>query len=157
VESGVAHRFAAAFNGGDVDGLLSCFTEEANYRDLFYGLAVGHRQIRALFSRMYAEGERHRWTMTTVADSPGCSIAEWTFSFTVGHGLPGAGRRLSFGGASVFETRDGLCHVYREHFDRGAALLALGMAPSTAARIVERRPTVEVTLPSTHEAAPGPA
>ena len=44
-------------------------------------------------------------------------------------------------------TRAGLCHTYREYFDRGAALLALGISPAAVARIAAVRPTVEVTEP----------
>jgi hypothetical protein len=40
-----------------------------------------------------------------------------------------------------------MCHAYREHFDRGAALLALGIRPASVAAIVARRPTVDVTMP----------
>lgn len=58
-----------------------------------------------------------------------------------------AGRTLTFDGVSVFETRSGLCHSYREHFDRAAALLALGIRPAAVAGIVARRPTVNVFGP----------
>lgn len=144
----VADRFADAFNSSDVDRVLACFSPDARYRDLFYGLAVGHRQIRALFERMFAEGDRHEWTMTRVVTDQSCSISEWTFRFTVSSAVPSsAGRTLRFDGVSVFETSAGRCHAYREHFDRGAALLALGIGPARVAAIVARRPTVDVTVP----------
>jgi hypothetical protein len=31
----IVERFAQAFNGRDVDALLTCFTTDATYRDLF--------------------------------------------------------------------------------------------------------------------------
>jgi ketosteroid isomerase-like protein len=144
----MADRFAAAFNSRDVDRVLACFSPDARYRDLFYGPSVGHQEIRSLFERMFAEGDRHEWTMTRVVDDQDCSIGEWTFTFTVSSAVPpSAGRTLRFDGVSVFETRDGLCHTYREHFDRAAALLALGIRPAGVAAIVARRPTVDVTVP----------
>lgn len=144
----LADRFTAAFNARDVDRLLDCFTPDATYRDLFYGAHTGHDGIRSLFGRMYAEGDRHRWTMTRVVSDPACTIGEWTFTFTVGAAVPAStGRTLTFAGVSVFETVDGRCHAYREHFDRGAALLALGIPPGRAAAIVTRRPSVDVAVP----------
>ncbi|HEX2818791.1 MAG TPA: nuclear transport factor 2 family protein [Streptosporangiaceae bacterium] len=144
----IAHRFTAAFNAGDVDGLLGCFTPDALYTDLFYGRFTGRAGLRRLFERMYAEGEQHEWIMIRVAATPECAIGEWRFSFTVSSAVPrSSGRRLSFRGASVFETRGGLCCAYREYFDRGAALLALGVSPATMARIAAARPSVQVSGP----------
>lgn len=145
LEASVAHRFASAFNSRNVDRVLACFSPDAQYRDLFYGSFVGHDEIRSLFERMYAEGDHHEWTMTRVVADQNCTIGEWTFTFTVSAAVPSsAGRTLTFSGVSVFETRNGLCRRYREHFDRGAALLALGIRPAAVSAIVARRPAVEV-------------
>ncbi len=145
----IAHRFFSAFNRRDVDHVLACFSADARYHDLFYGTFAGHAEIRRLFERMYAEGEGHRWTMTREVVSPDCTISEWIFTFTVSQAVrSGAGRSLTFTGVSVFETCDGLCRRYREHFDRGAALFALGIRPAAVAAIVARRPTVELTAAS---------
>jgi ketosteroid isomerase-like protein len=147
----VAHRFAAAFSTRDVDRVLKCFTSDATYSDLFYGRFSGRAGLRKLFERMYSEGDHHEWAMTRVVNSPACTIAEWCFTFTVSAAVSrSSGRTLSFHGVSVFETRAGLCHAYREYFDRGTALLALGLSPAAVARITARRPSVEVS-------APGPA
>lgn len=151
-EPSVAHRFTAAFHTRDAERLTEVFTEDVRYDDLFYGRFVGHDGIRALFGRMFAEGTRHEWTMTTVVASGACTVGEWRFGFTVSDAVArGAGRTLRFGGVSVFETRGGRCHTYREYFDRAAALLAVGIAPASVAGIVRRRPSVEVL-----DAPPGP-
>lgn len=144
----VAHRFAAAFNTRDVEQVIEVFTPDVAYQDLFYGAHYGHDGLRGLFRRMYSEGTHHEWTMTIVAVGPEATIGEWRFEFTVSDTVPhGAGRTLRFGGVSVFATRDQRCHTYREYFDRTAALLAVGIAPSSVARIATRRPTIEVTDP----------
>lgn len=144
----IAHRFTAAFNAGDVDGLLGCFTSDAVYADLFYGRFTGRSGLRRLFERMYSEGEQYEWIMTEVAATPGCTIGEWRFSFTASAAVPrSSGRRLSYEGASVFQTRGGLCCAYREYFDRGAALLAMGMSPAAMARIAAARPSIQVSGP----------
>jgi limonene-1,2-epoxide hydrolase len=141
----VAHRFAAAFNTRDVERVIDVFTPDVAYSDLFYGAHHGHDELRDLFRRMYSEGSHHEWTMTTVAVGPQATIGEWRFEFTVSDAVPhGTGRTLRFGGVSVFATRGQRCHTYREYFDRTAALLAVGIAPASVARIASRRPTIEV-------------
>jgi ketosteroid isomerase-like protein len=144
----IAHRFAAAFNTRDIERVLDCFTTDAVYHDLFYGRFSGREGLRRLFERMYSEGEHHQWRMTGVVDAPACTIGEWRFTFTVSAAVPGSsGRTLAFRGVSIFETQAGLCRTYREYFDRGAALLGLGISPATVARISAQQPSVEVTAP----------
>jgi limonene-1,2-epoxide hydrolase len=144
----VAHRFATAFNTRDLEQLVEVFTIDVIYHDLFYGTFHGHAGLRELFARMYAEGTHHDWSMTTVVTGEHSTIGEWLFEFTVSDAVPdGAGRILRFPGVSVFETRGDRCHTYREYFDRTAALLAVGITPSSVAGIVRRRPTIEVSIP----------
>ncbi len=141
----IAHRFAAAFEAGDLGGLLGCFTRDAVYHDLFYGAARGHDELRDLFARMYREGEDHRWTMTRVLRGPDRTVGEWDFAFTVRAPMRGHGCRLDFSGISVFDTTaGGSCRTYREYFDRGAALYALGITPEAVGRIIAARPSVQV-------------
>lgn len=155
IEDTVAHRFAAAFHTRDPDRLVEVFTPDAEYHDLFYGEHRGHAGIRALFGRMYADGHDHHWVMTTVVSGASTTLAEWCFTFTVaGPAVRGGGRTLRFDGVSVFATRDGRCCAYREYFDRGAALLAVGVAPEAVARIAARRPTVAVTVPGAEDRMP---
>ena len=56
----LVERFAEAFNRRDVDGLLACFTEDATYRDLFYGPHAGQAALRGMFERMFREGREAR-------------------------------------------------------------------------------------------------
>ncbi len=142
----IAHRFANAVTAHNVDQVLDCFTTDASYTDLFYGQFRDRAGLRVLFERMFTEGADHEWTMTRVVAHPDCTIGEWSFTFTVSAAVPPSrGRTLRFPGISVFETRDGLCHTYREYFDRGAALFALGIPPHTVGAILTRRPSVQVS------------
>jgi limonene-1,2-epoxide hydrolase len=141
----IAHRFAAAFATRDVERVVACFTPDATYDDLFYGRSTGATGLRELFGRMYAEGDRHEWTMTRVLTGPDCTIGEWTFTFTTSAAVPsGGGRTVRFPGVSVFETEGGRCRAYREHFDRAAALLALGVPAGRVAALVGRRSSVRL-------------
>jgi ketosteroid isomerase-like protein len=141
----IAHRFATAFATRDVERVVDCFTPDATYDDLFYGRFTGADGLRELFGRMYAEGDRHEWAMTRVLTGPDCTIGEWTFTFTASAAVPsGAGRTVRFPGVSVFETDGGRCRAYREHFDRTAALLALGVPAGRVAALVARRSSVRL-------------
>ncbi|WP_410659383.1 nuclear transport factor 2 family protein [Amycolatopsis sp. lyj-112] len=144
----IAHRFAEAFNTRDVEKVIGIFTPDATYHDLFYGAFSEHDGLRKLFGRMYSEGVHHEWTMRAAVAGESRTVGEWDFAFTLSDRVRhGAGRTLRFRGVSVFETREGHCHTYREYFDRTAALFAIGITPGAVSRIVRHRPSVLMTLP----------
>ena len=117
----VVERFADAFNRRDVDGLLALFTAEATYRDLFH------------------EGRDYRWSMEAIVTDERRAAAEWTFGYTASAAVPRSeGRRVRFSGMSIFELVDGRIHAYREYANTGAALLQLGVAPESIAKILRR-------------------
>jgi predicted ester cyclase len=137
----VVRAFESAFNARDVEGLVACFTPRATYADAFYGPHSGVAALRAMFERMFREGKDYRWTMDSVVETPARAAAEWTFSYVVTDAIPrSAGRRVRFRGMSLFELEGGLIAAYREYFDRGAALLQLGFAPESLARVLGRSP-----------------
>lgn len=136
----VVREFEQAFNRQDVDALLACFTERATYRDNFYGDHAGKDSLRSMFQRMFREGHDYQWTMNVVVDSPGVCSSEWTFSYVVSEAVPrSAGRKIRFTGMSVFELEGGRIVRYREYFDTGVALLQLGFAPDSMAKVLQRR------------------
>jgi len=141
----LVERFAEAFNRGDIDGLLACFTEDATYRDLFYGPHAGHAALRAMFERMFREGRDYRWRMNSVVMDVHRAAAEWTFSYTATAAVPRSeGRRVLFSGMSVFDLDGGdldggRARAYREYADTGVALLQLGFAPESLAKVLSRR------------------
>jgi steroid delta-isomerase-like uncharacterized protein len=136
----VVRDFEKAFNRQDVDALLACFTERATYRDNFYGDHAGKDNLRSMFQRMFREGHDYQWTMHAVVESPTLCAAEWTFSYVVSDAVPrSVGRKIRFTGMSVFELDGGRIARYREYFDTGAALLQLGFAPESIAKVLQRR------------------
>ncbi len=135
----VVERFAEAFNHRDVTGLLALFTPDATYRDLFYGPHAGETALRGMFERMFHEGRDYRWSMDAVVMDEGRAAAEWTFGYTASAAVPRSeGRRVRFSGMSIFELEDGRIRAYREYANTGAALLQLGFAPESIARILSR-------------------
>ncbi len=136
----IVNDFAAAFNRGDVDALVGCFTPRGTYVDNFFGPHAGHAELRAMFARMFREGTGYRWTMDVVVDTPARAAAEWTFSYIVSDAIPrSAGRPVRFRGMSLFELEAGKIAAYREYFDTGAALLQLGFKPESIAKVLARK------------------
>ena len=137
---GIVQRFAAAFNGADVDGLLACFTDDATYRDGFFGPHAGRAALRAMFERMFREGRDYRWQMDAIVADAHRAAAEWTFGYTATAAVPRSeGRRVRFSGMSIFDLDGGRIRAYREYADTGVALLQLGFAPGSLAKVLARR------------------
>jgi steroid delta-isomerase-like uncharacterized protein len=135
----IVERFAKAFNARDVDALLTCFTADATYRDLFYGPHAGQTSLRGMFERMFHEGRDYHWSMDAIVLDEGRAAAEWTFGYTASAAVPRSeGRRVRFSGMSIFELEDGRIHAYREYANTGAALLQLGFAPESIAKVLRR-------------------
>ena len=136
----IVRDFEAAFNRQDVDALVALFVPTGTYTDTFYGPHRGHADLRAMFGKMFREGRDYAWRFGLVVESPACSMAEWTFGYVVTDAVPrSAGRKISFGGMSLFELSGGKIAAYREHFDEGQALLQLGFAPESMARVLRRK------------------
>ena len=136
----IVRDFEKAFNRQDVGALVECFTDGASYRDNFYGEHRGPASLRAMFERMFREGRDYRWVMDTVVESGNRATAEWTFGYVVTDAVPrSAGKKIGFGGMSLFELERGKIAVYREYFDVGQALLQLGFAPDAIAKVLRRK------------------
>jgi steroid delta-isomerase-like uncharacterized protein len=136
----IVRRFETAFNQQDVDALVACFTEGASYTDTFFGPHTGHPALRAMFARMFREGRDYAWRMETVVEDARHAAAEWSFGYVVTDAVPrSAGRKVGFRGMSLFVLEQGRIAEYREYFDEGLALLQLGFAPESLAKVLRRR------------------
>ncbi len=136
----IVRRFESAFNQQDVDGLVGCFTETATYTDTFFGPHTGHPALRAMFARMFREGRDYAWRMDAIVEDARHAAAEWSFSYVVTDAVPrSAGRKVGFRGMSLFVLENGRIADYREYFDEGTALLQLGFAPESLAKVLRRR------------------
>ena len=136
----IVDDFITAFNRNDVDALLACFTGDAVYVDNFYGEHAGTARLRAMFEKMFREGRDYVWKLDVVVHEPTRAAAEWTFGYTATEAVPrSAGRRVHFRGMSVFELRDARIERYREYWDTGQALVQLGFAPESIAKVLRRR------------------
>jgi steroid delta-isomerase-like uncharacterized protein len=136
----IVRDFEKAFNRQDVEALVACFTPEGSYTDTFFGAHTGSAALRAMFERMFREGRDYSWVMDVLVESRDTAAAEWTFGYVVSNAIPrSAGRRVRFRGMSLFELQGGRIARYREYFDEGLALLQLGFAPESLAKVLARR------------------
>ncbi|OLB03874.1 MAG: hypothetical protein AUH14_12305 [Candidatus Rokubacteria bacterium 13_2_20CM_69_15_1] len=136
----IVRDFERAFNRQDLDALVACFTPTGSYHDTFFGEHIGHAALRRMFERMFHEGRDYAWTMDAVVETPERAAAEWTFGYVVGAAVPrSAGRKVRFRGMSLFELSGGKIAAYREYFDEGQALLQLGFAPDSLAKVLRRK------------------
>lgn len=136
----IVRAFERAFNQQDLDALVACFTPAGTYRDTFFGEHAGTDGLRAMFARMFHEGRDYKWSMDAIVEGAERAAAEWTFSYVVTDAVPrSTGRSVRFRGMSIFELEGGRIARYREYFDTGAALLQLGFAPESLAKVLARR------------------
>ena len=92
-----------------------------------------------MFERMFREGRDYRWTMDAVVMDERRAAAEWTFSYTATAAVPRSeGRAVRFSGMSIFDLEGGRVRAYREYADTGVALLQLGFAPESLAKVLAR-------------------
>lgn len=136
----IVRAFERAFNQQDLDALVACFAPAGTYRDTFFGEHAGTDGLRAMFARMFHEGRDYKWSMDAIVEGAERAAAEWTFSYVVTDAVPrSTGRSVRFRGMSIFELEGGRIARYREYFDTGAALLQLGFAPESLAKVLARR------------------
>jgi limonene-1,2-epoxide hydrolase len=135
----VAKSFIGALLEGDVERVLSFFTEKAEYHDLLLGSFHGKAELRPLFEKMMAECQGLVMTIDRVGTGPGVEFAEWTSTYTVGDSVPqAAGSSITMRGVSVLELSDRRCSTYREYFDRGKALVDMGLPPEGVHKVLSR-------------------
>jgi len=133
-------EFVRAFNRRDVPALLACFTDDGVYHDNFYGRHAGQAGLRRMFEMMFRDGKDYAWTNQMALADDRRAATEWSFSYTVTDAVPrSAGRKVRMSGMSLFELKGGKIASYREYTDVGVALLQLGLAPESLARVLARR------------------
>jgi len=99
---------------------------------------------------MFREGRDYHWQMNAIVVEARRAAAEWTFGYTATATVPRSeGRHVRFSGMSVFDLdgadlaggdlEGGRIRAYREYADTGVALLQLGFAPESVAKVLSRR------------------
>jgi len=130
-------RLAAAVVANDGAGLAALFTEDGTYDDGFFGAHTGRPAIAAMLQHFHDTGGAYRWDWLDPLSDGATGYARFRFSYV--SRLPGSeGKPVLFEGMSRFLLKDGLIAHYAEAFDRGVALVQLGLPAERIKRILEK-------------------
>ena len=128
-------EWATAVNSGDVDQVLTLFTEDGVWEEVAIGLAAqGPDEIGAHLDRLFTAVPDIAFDVSSGFVAGDRALVEWTVSGTYSSDFPGlppaASQPFSFRGASVFELTDGKIRHYTEYWDAYAFLVQLGALPA---------------------------
>ena len=92
-----------AFNRHDIDGVLSCMTEDCVFeaRPVGFG-AGGHDAVGAAFAKVWETFPDVRWADDTHFAANGLGVSQWTLVGTREDGV-----RIEADGVDLFTFRDG--------------------------------------------------
>jgi len=128
------------YNAGDVEGLVSLYTEDATLVTPF-GTFEGRAAIRGAWSRDKAAFPDSTVTVDVIFEQGDTIAAEWTFVGTHtgplvmpdGIELPPTGKRVELKGMELVQSRDGKAAVHHAYWDNMAVAGQLGVLPEAAA------------------------
>lgn len=130
-------RFAATVAANDGAGLAALFTATGIYDDGFFGAHTGPAAIARMLQRFHDTGADYRWDWFDPLCDGATGYARFRFSYV--SRLPGCeGRPVMFEGMSRFRFENGLIAHYAEAFDRGVALVQLGLPAERIRRVLEK-------------------
>ncbi|HVC50748.1 MAG TPA: nuclear transport factor 2 family protein [Stellaceae bacterium] len=143
-------RFAAAVVANDGAGLAAVFTEKGTYEDGFFGAHTGRAVIAQMLQRFHDTGRDYRWDWFEPLCDGALGYARFRFSYA--SRLQGCeGRPVMFEGMSRFRFEGKLIAHYAEAWDRGVALVQLGLPPERIARILDKAAAVQNGTPEARE------
>jgi steroid delta-isomerase-like uncharacterized protein len=132
-------EFIAAYNRKDLSGALACFTDDAVYHDVTYGMHSGLTGLKKMLERMFREADACWSVRTWIVEAERVAI-EWTIDSTITDAVPqSAGKRVRLFAMGVFEFRDGKIADYREYLDFGQVLVQLGVSPEGLHRALSKQ------------------
>jgi steroid delta-isomerase-like uncharacterized protein len=127
--------WAAAWEAGDVDGILAAYADDAVLEDVAFGeVFQGKDEIRSYLERQIAASDDISVVTTTAFADDDWVATEWTLTGTYTGQLPGLppgqGQQIVIRGAGILELEDGLIRADREYWDAYAFLVAAGALPA---------------------------
>ncbi len=112
--------FIDAWSRLDPDELASYFTEDGCYHNMPTGPVTGRDNVRQMIAAFTAEWTATQWDLVTIVGSGDVVIAERLDRTTAGH------RSVDLPCTGVFELHEGRIRVWRDYFDLGTYLTAMG-------------------------------
>ncbi|MCA8900960.1 MAG: nuclear transport factor 2 family protein [Hyphomonas sp.] len=116
----VIREFIAAWSRLDVDELVAYFTEDGIYHNMPIAPVQGHAALKPFMANFLNGWSKTDWEILTLASAGDTVIAE-RIDRTVVHG-----KTVDLPCCGVFEMRGGKIAAWRDYFDMGTYMKALG-------------------------------
>ena len=132
-------RIVQLYNAGDLDGLVSSFSEDGVLVTPF-GTAQGRAAIREAWSRSKAAFPDDSVTIGVMVEQGDTIASEYTWAGTHmgpltmpdGTEVPPTGKRAECKCMDLVQVRDGKLTVHRMYYDSMAVIRQLGLLPDGA-------------------------
>lgn len=116
----VVREFIDTWSGLDPDELAGYFTRDAVYHNVPIDPVEGRDEIRDFIADFAAEWTATKWEVRTILSQGDVVIAE-----RIDH-IEAGDRSVDLPVVGIFELRDGKIRLWRDYFDMGTYLEALG-------------------------------
>jgi steroid delta-isomerase-like uncharacterized protein len=125
---------AAGWSSGNLDQLLSVFTDDVTYEDVPLGLVLhGKEELRAFAKGFFNGFPDLKAAIVTTVVSGDRGASEWTFAGTqTGDmpNMPASNKRMDLRGMSTYEFASGKIKRKIDYWDVGTMMRQLGFAPA---------------------------
>ena len=111
VDIEVVRRFCAAWGAGDLDVIMSFFTDDAVYHNIPVDPVRGTDAIRSTIEGFTAGVESIEFRLDHIAAAGGAVLTERVDVFSM------PGKRIELPVMGTFEVRDGRISAWRDYFD----------------------------------------
>ncbi len=127
-------NWASAWSSGDVEQVVSLFTDDCVYEDVTFGLVNrGPAELETFARGAFEAFPDFKVQLTSRFVAGRWAGAEWTMSGTHGGdlpGLPATGKSFSIRGATIFELQGSKIRRNSDYWDMATFLKQVGLMPS---------------------------
>ena len=132
----VLEQHYAAWSKGDVEGILTCFTDDCLFEDVaLETIFEGKAGVRRFAEMTFTAVPDFRWTPMAILIDGSRAATEWRMTGTQTGDTPrvrGTGKSFSVPGSSFLEIRAEKIHRNRDYWSLATYLTQLGVMPKTA-------------------------
>jgi steroid delta-isomerase-like uncharacterized protein len=130
--------WAAAWETGDVEGILAAYTDDATYEEVALGIVTeGQDELRTHIEGLFGAAPDLSLVVTEAVVSGDRAAVEWiataTYTGQMAGLPPGSGQPFTLRGASILELEGDRIRADREYWDAYGFLIAVGALPAPEA------------------------
>ena len=134
VKQQLIEQEAAGWSSGNLDQLLSVFSDDVTYEDIPLGLVFhGKDELRAFAKEFFNGFPDLKAAIVTTVVNGDRGASEWTFAGTqTGDmpNMPASNKRMDLRGMSTYEFESGKIKRKIDYWDVGTMMRQLGFAPA---------------------------